>query len=161
MQATIKSKYHCRVVKGLLPAFVAVLLIGCKASPSFVGKWSSESEVMTLDTKTTSEHRADGTFKSVTITQQTAGGTSLTSTDSGTWKLDGEKLVLLYQDVDWKFTGGKPEIIKGATERFKEAKPTIIAEANRAGSGKIVWKGDDEFEYTAGTGEKYTYRRQK
>lgn len=161
LPGTTKSKYHCRVVRSLLFAFVAVLFVGCKSSPSFVGKWNSESEVMTLNTKTVTEHLADGTFKSVTTSEQTPGGTSLTVTDSGTWKLDGDKLTILYKDIDWKFTGGKPEIIKRATERFKTAKPTIIAEANRAGAGKIIWKSNDEFEYTDKESKKYIYRRQK
>lgn len=157
----MKSKYHCRVVRSLIFAFVAILLVGCKSNPSFVGKWNSESEVMAIGTKTISEHNADGTFKSVTVTQQSPGGASLTATDSGTWKLDGDKLTLLYKDVDWKFAGTKPEALKRAAKRFKEAKPTIIAEANRAGAGKIVWKSNDEFEYMDKEGKKYTYRRQE
>lgn len=157
----MKSKYHCCVARSLFLALLTALLIGCNASPSFVGVWTCESAVMTLDTKTVTEHKADGTFKSVTTTQKSPDGAYLTATDTGTWKLDGNKLTQLYTDIDWKFSGGKPEVMKRASQRFKEVKPTVIAESNRAGTGTISWKGNDEFEYVDKAGKKYIYRRQK
>lgn len=154
-----KSKYHCRMVKSLLAVGV-LLLVGCKSSPSFVGKWTSESDLSGITIKTTTENKADGTFTS-NSTGSTGTGTTMDASELGTWKLEGDKLRIIYADINWSFRGGKPELVKRANDRFKENKPNVLAEANRVGALPFVWKGGDEFTVTSKDGKSYTYRRLK
>ncbi len=153
-----------RAMQRLLGGFLLILAIlpaGCQsASPSMIGKWTCQTDLMGMDLAITAEYLADGTFKSVSQTQPGGNEPKLTATDTGTWKLDGDRLTVVLTDVDWKFSGANAEAIKRGEARFASSKATILQQANAQPTRVIRWSGSDEFSYSQ-EDKTYTYHRSR
>jgi hypothetical protein len=138
----------------------ACLLCGCKAGSPFVGKWNSQSDLMGLPMTSVTENNADGTFKTVSTVRQGGSGAALIVTDTGTWKLDGDKLTIVVKDIDWEVGGASADKAKRATDMFTSNKAQMIQQANADPAKTLAWKGNDEFSF-AQNGKTFTYRRAK
>lgn len=152
------SKFRC--TRSLLIGSV-LFLGGCKQeTASIVGNWTCQSDLMGMDLQITADYLADGSFKSVSKAQPAPNQPIVTATDTGTWKLEGDRLTILLTDVDWKFSGGSEAMRKRAETRFASSKPTILDQSNAHPTRTIRWNGRDEFSYSQES-KTYTYRRQK
>lgn len=143
-----------------LPIFAICLLAGCKAASPFVGKWNSQSDLLGIPMTSVTDHNADGTFKTVSTMQRGSNAASLVVTDTGTWKLDGDKLTIVIKDIDWKVSGTTADLAKKAMDRFASSKAQMIQQANASPARTLKWNGNDEFS-VSDNGKTFTYRRAK
>src|SRR5438105_15390424 len=76
----------------LLAAVVAASLC-CHRNPPIVGTWTSESELMGKKLSNEITINEDGTFREVTTPAVANPAFRLKAIDTGTWKLEGDKLI--------------------------------------------------------------------
>jgi hypothetical protein len=99
----------------------------------------------------------DGKFVMKTVASG-PNGTSVTSTDTGTWTLAGDKLTHHVDDVQWDFSG-PDAVVARARQRFQQNRSKIIANVNKDPTETIAWTGNDEFTATDSSGHKETFHR--
>lgn len=102
----------------------------------------------------------DGSFVSKSVASAPNGKATITSTDTGTWKLEGDKLTTHFADVNWEFGGVDKDRLEKARDRFAGRKQQILDSLNQHPPDVIHWNGSDEFS-SLEDGKTVTYHRKK
>jgi hypothetical protein len=142
----------------LLVVLCAFSLVACQKASPLIGSWETSTDGVTGATGTTRLTFADGGKLTAETKLSGKNGLSLTATDTGTWKLEADKMTVHIDDTGWKFAG--PGADK-ADAKFKENRDKVLANANENPTETIAWTNNDEFTLTDPKGTKKPYRRVK
>jgi hypothetical protein len=143
-------------MRWLLVLLLALPLIGCKREPSLVGQWECNDGLVAGRPGTMNLTFAeDGTVTTlINITE--SKDMTVMSTDKGKWKLEGDKLTLIWTDINRKFGGRGAELNQMEFDRNREK---ILQDVNKNPTANFAWIGDDSFKTTEPDGLIQTFRR--
>jgi len=126
---------------------LGLMMVGCSAKPSLVGKWKGQVEAQGQVMDAEIEVTAD---KMISVFQ--AQGMTITGTSS--YKMEGDKITSTVEDI--KLTGGN--IPPAAQAMFDAA---IAKEKGKSDTSTVVFKDNDTAELTGAQGTKMTWTRVK
>ncbi len=140
-------------------ALVILLLAGCRKTSPIVGEWTTTDTVLGTQAESRLNFADNGSYTDTTLMQGQKGN-ALTAVDTGTWKLEGDRLTVHVDDVQWKFSGSGPAVAR-AKERFAANKAKIIEQANAEPTDTIKWDGADSYSLVDSKGITHTFKRIK
>lgn len=128
------------------------VLVGCSRSPSIEGKWKYTPGGLAAITLTF-DFKPGGRFVADADDQ---AGADIQAHMIGTWKLDGDRLVVDATDFEFE---GPADKVKTAKAEFEPQKSRTLENLSKGVSGKVGWDGPDKFTTTGSFGPVGTFDR--
>lgn len=136
-----------RAFSWLLAIIVVFIAASCKHPEGLVGEWTSTTTAVNVTFTHRLSFREDGSFTDVSVASSPSNTLTLTSTDTGSWKLIGDSLALHLSNIEWNITGNDPARAARAEERLEQSKSKVLALMNKEPPLKLTWNGNSECSY--------------
>ncbi|MBV6457816.1 MAG: hypothetical protein HONBIEJF_00936 [Fimbriimonadaceae bacterium] len=127
-----------------LPILLACLLIGvigCSRGEKIVGQWAGDTQIMGQPAHMTLTVNANGTYTNVA--KLTGAQGTLIATDSGKWKLAGNKMTSTVEDLVWSVEGLDAKQTEQAEKMLNAEKANMIKQANTEPDSTLTWKDNN------------------